>query len=116
MLAKSFRVRAMDAVERLYNPSVPIFGAPANGMMAAQSLDSGEVERLVNRLEKASHRQTRAILLASLFVVSGMITPDREWATPIGPACSGRAEPDGVLPVLGLDALNIWWSERGHRS
>ncbi|MCC6199829.1 MAG: phosphotransferase [Moraxellaceae bacterium] len=116
MLVKSFRVRAMDAVERLYNPSVPIFGASANGMMASQSLDTDEVERLVNRLEKASHRQTRAILLASLFVVSGMITQIES-----GPHLLGL-HVLGVLSLMGCSLywvwmlVNIWWSERGHRS
>ena len=84
--------------------------------MAAQSLDSGEVERLVNRLEKASHRQTRAILLASLFVVSGMITQIES-----GPHLLGL-HVLGVLSLMGCSLywvwmlVNIWWSERGHRS
>ncbi|HEX6590914.1 MAG TPA: AarF/UbiB family protein [Moraxellaceae bacterium] len=115
-LAKSFRVRALDVVERLYNPSTPLFGHPVHGNGSGPVLDPGEIEKLVNRLEKASHRQSRAILLASLFIVSGLLTQ-----LPTGPHLLG-------LHVLGLLSLfgctfywlwmlaNIWWTERGHRS
>ncbi len=115
-LARSFRVRALDVVERLYNPAAPLFGSSTNGTPVAPALDGGEIEKLVNRLEKASHRQSRAILLASLFIVSGLLTQ-----LPRGPHLLG-------LHVLGLLSLlacttywiwmlvNIWWTERGHRS
>jgi len=116
MLAKSFRVRALDAVERLYNPAAPIFGSKDNSIPTAPAFDTGELEKLVNRLEKASHRQSRAILLASLFIVGGLLTQ-----LPKGPHILG-------LHVIGLLSLmsctvywawmliNIWWTERGHRS
>ncbi|MGB4342561.1 MAG: hypothetical protein WBJ03_03005, partial [Moraxellaceae bacterium] len=116
MLAKSFRVRALDAVDRLYNPATPMFGAAVNGMPMAPALDSGELEKLVNRLEKASHRQSRAILLASLFIVSGLITQ-----IPSGPHLLGL-HVLGVLSLMGCTVywswmlINIWWTERGHRS
>lgn len=116
MLAKSFRVRALDVVERLYNPSAPLFGSSVHDAPSAPAMDPGEIEKMVNRLEKASHRQSRAILLASLFIVSGLLTQ-----LPTGPHLLG-------LHVLGLFSLmgctvywvwmlvNIWWTERGHRS
>lgn len=116
MLAKSFRVRALDAVDRLYNPATPMFGVAANGMPMAPALDSGELEKLVNRLEKASHRQSRAILLASLFIVSGLITQ-----IPSGPHLLGL-HVLGIVSLMGCTVywswmlINIWWTERGHRS
>ena len=116
MLVRSFRVRALDVVERLYNPSVPLFGSSVHGVQAAPSMDQGEIEKMVNRLEKASHRQSRAILLASIFVVSGMLTQ-----LPSGPHFLGM-HVLGLLSLLGCTAywvwmlVNIWWTERGHRS
>lgn len=115
-LAKSFRVRALDVVERLYNPSTPLFGNPVHGTGSGPALDPGEIEKLVNRLEKASHRQSRAILLASLFIVSGLLTQ-----LPQGPHLLGL-HVLGVLSLLGCTfywlwmLANIWWTERGHRS
>lgn len=116
MLAKSFRVRALDVVERLYNPSAPLFGNGGERMPAAPVLDPGELERLVNRLEKASHRQSRAILLAALFIVSGLLTQ-----LPEGPRFLGL-HVLGLLSLMGCTVywwwmlLTIWWTERGHRS
>lgn len=115
-LARSFRVRALDVVERLYNPSAPLFGGGVQSAPMAPALDGGEIEKLVNRLEKASHRQSRAILLASLFVVSGMLTQ-----LPTGPHLLGL-HVLGILSLLGCTSywlwmlVNIWWTERGHRS
>lgn len=115
-LARSFRVRALDAVERLYNPATPLFGPSTPAVVPPPAVDSGEIERLVNRLEKASHRQSRAILLASLFIVSGMLT---QLST--GPHLLGL-HVLGLLSLLGCTGywlwmlLNIWWTERGHRS
>ncbi|MDP2226419.1 MAG: AarF/UbiB family protein, partial [Moraxellaceae bacterium] len=116
MLAKSMRVRALDMVERLYNPSTPLFGRDVGNMPSAPGLDAGELERMVNRLEKASHRQTRAILLASLFIVSGLLTQ-----LPEGPHVFGL-HLLGLFSLMGCTGywlwmlLNIWWTERGHRS
>lgn len=116
MLAKSFRVRALDAVERIYNPSAPLFGSNPHGMATAPAMDPGEVEKMVNRLEKASHRQSRAILLASLYIVSGLLTQ-----LPSGPHVLGL-HVLGLLSLLGCTVnwlwvlVNIWWTERGHRS
>ncbi len=115
-LARSFRVRALDVVERLYNPSAPLFGGTTHAGPAAPALDGGEIEKLVNRLEKASHRQSRAILLASLFIVSGLLTQ-----LPQGPHLLGL-HVLGILSLLGCTTywvwmlVNIWWTERGHRS
>ncbi|MGH8493696.1 MAG: ABC1 kinase family protein [Moraxellaceae bacterium] len=115
-LVRSFRVRALDVVERLYNPSAPLFGGSVQGSPMPPALDAGEIEKMVNRLEKASHRQSRAILLASLFVVSGMLTQ-----LPNGPHLLGM-NVLGLLSLLGCTAywswmlVNIWWTERGHRS
>jgi ubiquinone biosynthesis protein len=116
MLVKSFRVRALDAVERLYNPAAPLFGSAGAGAPMVSPMDTGELEKLINRLEKASHRQTRAILLAGLFIVSGLITQ-----VDAGPHLFGL-HVLGVLSLLGCTVywawmlINIWWTERGHRS
>lgn len=116
MLAKSFRVRALDVVERLYNPSAPLFGSSVHDVPSAPAMDPGEIEKMVNRLEKASHRQSRAILLASLFIVSGLLTQ-----LPSGPHLLGL-HVLGLLSLLGCTVywvwmlVNIWWTERGHRS
>lgn len=116
MLAKSFRVRALDVVERLYNPSAPLFGSSVHDVPSAPAMDPGEIEKMVNRLEKASHRQSRAILLASLFIVSGLLTQ-----LPSGPHLLGL-HVLGLLSLMGCTVywvwmlVNIWWTERGHRS
>lgn len=115
VLARAVRTRALDAVERLYHPgSTPPSGA-SGGWSGPPPLQVEELSRLVNRLERASHRQARAVLLAGLFLVSGMMLQ-----LPDGPHVLG-------LHVLGLISLlgctgywlwmltQLWWTERGHR-
>lgn len=117
VLAKAFRSRAIDAVEKMYNLNTSVSGLPIivpSGQGAG--LDSEQLERLVNRLEKASHRQSRSILLASGLIVSALIAQITD-----GPHFLG-------LNIFGLFGLlicsaywawmltNIWWTERGHRS
>ncbi len=115
VLARAVRTRALDVVERIYNPSSSFLDG--GGYAAAPtSFDPDEIEKLVNRLEKASHRQSRAILLASLFVVSGLLTQ-----LPQGPHLLGL-HVLGLLSLLGCTVYwvwmltGIWWTERGHRS
>ena len=118
VFAKAMRTRALDVVEKIYNPSPGLLGTGADSGMGggAPYLDPDELEKLVNRMEKASHRQSRAILLASLFVVSGLLTQ-----LPLGPHLLGM-QVLGLLSLLGCTAywlwmlVNIWWTERGHRS
>lgn len=116
MLAKSFRVRALDAVERLYNPAAPIFGASGNGVQVAPPVDPGEMEKLVNRLERASYQQSRAILLAALFVVSGLITQVESGPHFLGLHVLGILSLMGCTVYWAWMLINIWWTERGHRS
>ncbi len=116
MLAKSFRVRALDAVERLYNPAAPLFGAVGNGVQVAPAVDPGEIEKLVNRLEKASYQQSRAILLAALFIVSGLITQIESGPHFLGLHVLGILSLMGCTIYWAWMLINIWWTERGHRS
>ncbi|HEX4939471.1 MAG TPA: AarF/UbiB family protein, partial [Candidatus Kapabacteria bacterium] len=116
MLAKSFRVRALDAVERLYNPATPIFGSAGAGVQVAPSVDPGELEKLVNRLEKASYHQTRAILLAALFIVSGLMLQLEKGPHILGMHVLGLLSLMGCTLYWAWMLINIWWTERGHRS
>jgi ubiquinone biosynthesis protein len=113
VLARAVRTRALDAVERLYHPS----SVPSTQQMGYQQqapMQTEELSKLVGRLERASHRQARAVLLAGLFLVSGMMLQLE------GPSILG-------MHVLGLFSLigctiywlfmltQLWWTERGHR-
>jgi ubiquinone biosynthesis protein len=117
VFAKAMRTRALDVVEKIYNPTPGMLGGPgmSNGG-GAPFIDPEELEKFVNRLEKASHRQSRAILLASLFVVSGLLTQ-----LPGGWHLFGM-QVVGLLSLVGCTLYwfwmltNIWWTERGHRS
>ena len=74
-----------------------------------------ELSKLVNRLERASHRQARAVLLAGLFLVSGMMLQLEQ-----GPHILGM-HVLGLLSLMGCTGYwiwmltQLWWTERGHR-
>lgn len=118
VLARAVRSRALDAVERLYHPgSLPPSNGGGNGGYSSgpPPLQMEDLSRLVNRLERASHRQARAVLLAALFLVSGlMLQLDG------GPHVLGM-HVLGLISLLGCTAYwlwmltQLWWSERGHR-
>lgn len=115
VLARAMRSRALDVVEKIYNsPSHSQEHMPAAG--GALFPDPDELEKLVNRLEKASHRQSRSILLASGLVAGALVAQ-----LPSGPHVLGL-NVLGLLSMLFCSAywvwmlVNIWWTERGHRS
>ncbi|MES2719975.1 MAG: AarF/UbiB family protein [Pseudomonadota bacterium] len=115
VLARAVRSRALDAVERLYHPGTPGLNGNGGSYSGPPPMQIEELSKLVNRLERASHRQARAVLLAGLFLVSGMMLQLEN-----GPHLLG-------LHVLGLISLigctgywiwmltQLWWTERGHR-
>lgn len=112
ILARAVRTRALDAVERLYRPGSTPMSAPAPS--GPPSWDPEVLSRLVTRLEQASHRQARAVLLAGLFLVSGvMLTLD-------GPQILGM-QVLGLISLLGCTGYwvmmltQLWWAERRHR-
>ncbi|WP_022954906.1 ABC1 kinase family protein [Perlucidibaca piscinae] len=117
VLARAVRSRALDAVERLYHPgTMPASnGNGGGGYSGPPPLQVEELTRLVNRLERASHRQARAVLLAGLFLVSGMMLQLED-----GPHILGM-HVIGLLSLLGCTGYwlwmltQLWWSERGHR-
>lgn len=117
VLARAVRSRALDAVERLYHPgTMPASnGNSGGGYSGPPPLQVEELTRLVNRLERASHRQARAVLLAGLFLVSGMMLQLED-----GPHILGM-HVIGLLSLLGCTGYwlwmltQLWWSERGHR-
>lgn len=108
-LARAVRIRAMDMMERVYNPM------PGQGSEYAPpaGIDPMTVEKWVGRLERSSARQNEAILIAALFILSGLLIQ-----LPTGPHLWG-------LHVLGLMSLLIttfygalllmvqWWTLRG---
>lgn len=112
VLARAVRTRALDAVERLYHPS----SMPAAQQMGYQQqapMQTEELSKLVGRLERASHRQARAVLLAGLFLVSGMMLQLD------GPSILGM-HVLGLLSLIGCTIYwlfmltQLWWTERGH--
>lgn len=117
VLARAVRTRALDAVERLYHPGAPGLGTPpgGHGNGGPPPVQLEELSKLVNRLERASHRQARAVLLAGLFLVSGMMLQLDD-----GPHLLGM-HVLGLLSLLGCTGYwlwmltQLWWTERGHR-
>lgn len=115
VLARAVRTRALDAVERLYHPGTAAAGGGGSGHGGPPPLQVEELSKLVNRLERASHRQARAVLLAGLFLVSGMMLQLED-----GPHVLGL-HVLGLLSLLGCTGYwlwmltQLWWTERGHR-
>ncbi|MEL0027264.1 MAG: AarF/UbiB family protein [Perlucidibaca sp.] len=115
VLARAVRSRALDAVERLYHPGTVAGNGSSGGHSSPPPMQIEELSRLVNRLERASHRQARAVLLAGLFLVSGMMLQLEH-----GPHVLGM-HVLGLLSLLGCTGYwlwmltQLWWTERGHR-
>lgn len=116
VLARAVRSRALDAVERLYHPgTMPGNGNGHGGYSGPPPMQAEELSKLVNRLERASHRQARAVLLAGLFLVSGMMLQLEN-----GPHILGM-HVLGLISLLGCTGYwlwmltQLWWTERGHR-
>lgn len=115
VLARAVRSRALDAVERLYHPGTQSLHGGGGGYSGPPPMQVEELSKLVNRLERASHRQARAVLLAGLFLVSGMMLQLEQ-----GPHILGM-HVLGLLSLMGCTAYwiwmltQLWWTERGHR-
>lgn len=113
VLVRAVRTRALDAVERLYHPS-SVQAAQQMGCQQQVPMQTEELSKLVGRLERASHRQARAVLLAGLFLVSGMMLQLE------GPSVMGM-HVLGLLSLMGCTVYwlfmltQLWWTERGHR-
>ena len=80
------------------------------------ALTPSAVSKLVNRLEMASYQQSRAILLAALFIVSGLITQIESGPHFLGLHVLGILSLMGCTIYWAWMLINIWWTERGHRS
>ena len=115
VLARAVRSRALDAVERLYHPGTQGLHGGGGSYSGPPPMQVEELSKLVNRLERASHRQARAVLLAGLFLVSGMMLQLEQ-----GPHILGM-HVLGLLSLMGCTAYwiwmltQLWWTERGHR-
>ncbi len=115
VLARAVRSRALDAVERLYHPGTPGLNGHGGSYSGPPPMQIEELSKLVNRLERASHRQARAVLLAGLFLVSGMMLQLEN-----GPHLLGL-HVLGLLSLIGCTGYwiwmltQLWWTERGHR-
>lgn len=115
VLARAVRSRALDAVERLYHPGAPGLNGNGGSYSGPPPMQIEELSKLVNRLERASHRQARAVLLAGLFLVSGMMLQLEN-----GPHLLGL-HVLGLLSLIGCTGYwiwmltQLWWTERGHR-
>lgn len=112
VLARAVRTRALDAVERLYHPS-SMPAAQQMGYPQQAPMQMEQLSKLVGRLKRASHRQARAVLLAGLFLVSGMMLQLD------GPSILGM-HVLGLLSLIGCTIYwlfmltQLWWTERGH--
>ena len=115
VLARAVRSRALDAVERLYHPGTQGLHGNGGNYAGPPPMQVEELSKLVNRLERASHRQARAVLLAGLFLVSGMMMQLEQ-----GPHILGM-HVLGLLSLIGCTGYwlwmltQLWWTERGHR-
>jgi len=115
VLARAVRSRALDAVERLYHPGTQGLHGNGGNYAGPPPMQVEELSKLVNRLERASHRQARAVLLAGLFLVSGMMMQLEQ-----GPHFLGM-HVLGLLSLIGCTGYwlwmltQLWWTERGHR-
>lgn len=115
VLARAVRSRALDAVERLYHPGTQGLHGNGGNYAGPPPMQVEELSKLVNRLERASHRQARAVLLAGLFLVSGMMMQLEN-----GPHILGM-HVLGLLSLIGCTGYwlwmltQLWWTERGHR-
>lgn len=115
VLARAVRSRALDAVERLYHPGTQGLHGTGGNYVGPPPMQVEELSKLVNRLERASHRQARAVLLAGLFLVSGMMMQLEQ-----GPHILGM-HVLGLLSLIGCTGYwlwmltQLWWTERGHR-
>jgi ubiquinone biosynthesis protein len=115
VLARAVRSRALDAVERLYHPGTQGLHGTGGNYAGPPPMQVEELSKLVNRLERASHRQARAVLLAGLFLVSGMMMQLEQ-----GPHILGM-HVLGLLSLIGCTGYwlwmltQLWWTERGHR-
>lgn len=115
VLARAVRSRALDAVERLYHPGTQGLHGGGGSYSGPPPMQVEELSKLVNRLERASHRQARAVLLAGLFLVSGMMLQLEQ-----GPHILGM-HVLGLLSLMGCTGYwlwmltQLWWTERGHR-
>lgn len=115
VLARAVRSRALDAVERLYHPGTQGLHGNGGNYAGPPPMQVEELSKLVNRLERASHRQARAVLLAGLFLASGMMMQLEQ-----GPHILGM-HVLGLLSLIGCTGYwlwmltQLWWTERGHR-
>lgn len=115
VLARAVRSRALDAVERLYHPGAVPNGNGHGGYAGPPPMQIEELSRLVNRLERASHRQARAVLLAGLFLVSGLMLQLEGGPQFLGMHVLGLISLIGCTGYWIWMLTQLWWTERGHR-
>lgn len=115
VLARAVRSRALDAVERLYHPGTPGLNGNGGSYSGPPPMQIEELSKLVNRLERASHRQARAVLLAGLFLVSGMMLQLESGPHFLGMHVLGLLSLIGCTGYWGWMLTQLWWTERGHR-
>lgn len=115
VLARAVRSRALDAVERLYHPGAPSLNGGGGGYSGPPPMQIEELSKLVNRLERASHRQARAVLLAGLFLVSGMMLQLEQGPHVLGLHVLGLLSLIGCTGYWIWMLTQLWWTERGHR-
>jgi len=115
VLARAVRSRALDAVERLYHPGAPGLNGQGGSYSGPPPMQIEELSKLVNRLERASHRQARAVLLAGLFLVSGMMLQLESGPHVLGLHVLGLLSLIGCTGYWIWMLTQLWWTERGHR-
>jgi len=115
VLARAVRSRALDAVERLYHPGTQGLHGNGGHYAGPPPMQVEELSKLVNRLERASHRQARAVLLAGLFLVSGMMLQLEQGPHILGMHVLGLLSLIGCTGYWVWMLTQLWWTERGHR-
>lgn len=115
VLARAVRSRALDAVERLYHPGTQGLHGTGGNYAGPPPMQVEELSKLVNRLERASHRQARAVLLAGLFLVSGMMLQLEQGPHILGMHVLGLLSLIGCTGYWVWMLTQLWWTERGHR-
>lgn len=115
VLARAVRSRALDAVERLYHPGTQGLNGNGGSYSGPPPMQIEELSKLVNRLERASHRQARAVLLAGLFLVSGMMLQLENGPHLLGMHLLGLLSLIGCTGYWIWMLTQLWWTERGHR-
>ncbi|NNM51898.1 MAG: phosphotransferase [Pseudomonadales bacterium] len=110
-LARAMRIRALDMVEKVYNPNT--MATQSHLIGSAPPINPMDMERWIGRLERAHARQTTAQLITAMYVVGGLLS-----LLPQGPHMVGM-NVLGIVFIMSASVygfwlwLSQWWTLRG---